>query len=42
MMFSLKDHRDRLSETLGIKLNSGVRQIDVRIIDNTLLLPHQL
>ena len=33
MMFSLRDHRDRLSETRGIKLNSRSREIDVRIID---------
>ena len=32
-MFSLRDHRDRLSETRGIKLNSKSREIDVRIID---------
>ena len=32
-MFSIRDYKDRLSETRGIKLNSKSREIDVRIID---------
>ena len=33
LMFSIRDYRDRLIETHGVKLNSRSREIDVRIID---------
>ena len=33
LMFSIREYKDRLSETRGIKLNSKSREIDVRIID---------
>ena len=35
LMFSIRDYKDRLSETHGVKLNSRSREIDVRIIDQS-------
>ena len=35
LMFSIRDYRDRLTETHGVKLNSRSREIDVRIIQST-------
>ena len=34
-MFSIRDYKDRLTETHGVKLNSRSREIDVRIIDQS-------
>ena len=35
LMFSIRDYRDRLTETHGVKLNSRSREIDVRNIQST-------
>ena len=35
LMFSIRDYKDRLSETHGVKLNSRSREIDVWIIDQS-------
>ena len=35
LMFSIRDYKDRLTETHGVKLNSRSREIDVRIIQST-------
>ena len=35
LMFSIRDYKDRLTETHGVKLNSRSREIDVRIIDQS-------
>ena len=34
LMFSIRDYKDRLTETHGVKLNSRSREIDVRIIQS--------
>ena len=34
-MFSIRDYKDRLIETHGVKLNSRSREIDIRIIDQS-------
>ncbi len=39
LMFSIREYKDRFSETHGVKLNSRSREIDVRIIDTQSLTP---